>query len=436
MEGLIMAAQLLLGLSLLVAVHEFGHFITAKLFKMRVNKFYIFFDAWDKKIWSKKIGETEYGIGWLPLGGYVQIAGMIDETQDAKDLSSEPEEWEFRSKPAWQRFIVMIGGIVMNVLTGILIFAMFLNVFVKDYIPVSEVNKDGVYAYKAARDIGIEHGDKVIAVNGQTPERFKEIQSTGVFLGGELTIDRKGEIKNIQTPPEFFKRMNEGPLFGLMNETVKVGAVSDTMPAKAAGLQQGDEFLRIASTPIVRFADVSEVLKENKGGEVDLLVKRNGQEVALHSKVTDSGTLGFVADVSNNYQTKAYNWANGFKYGSLDGYELIKAQVISFGMLFTGKIDPVESISSPVGIARIYGGQWDWARFWRITGLLSFILAFMNILPIPALDGGHMVFLSYEMITGRKLSDAFLEKAQIIGFLLIMGLMIFALGSDIYKLFR
>lgn len=436
MTGLIMAAQLILGLSLLVFVHELGHFLAAKAFGMRVNKFYIFFDAWNKKIWSKTIGDTEYGIGWLPLGGYVQIAGMIDETQDSESLSEEPEPWEFRSKPAWQRFIVMIGGIVMNVITGLIIFTFYLHSLEKEYLPMTEVNKDGIYASQLAQEIGLQTGDKIVSVNGQFPERFKDAYAMGVLLGGTVTVDRNGNQQDVVVPDDFFQRfINSNRAFiEPMYQQIYVETIFGDSNAEKAGLQEGDQIKQINGKSVDRVNQLSEFLLENKGQTIGLQVQRNSQAIRLTAQVDTAGRLGFAFRPEMNYENSPYTWGKAMKYGYKEGYDLIASQIAAFGLMFTGKLDPRESVASPIGIARVYGGTWDWARFWRITGLLSFVLAFMNILPIPALDGGHMVFLSIEMITGRKFSDSFLEKAQIVGFLLLMCLIVFALGNDIYKL--
>lgn len=439
MGTIVMTTQLIAGLSLLVFVHELGHFMAAKAFGMRVNKFYIFFDAWGKKIWSKQIGDTEYGIGWLPLGGYVQIAGMIDETQEAKDLSPEPEEWEFRAKPAWQRFIVMIGGIVMNIITGILIFAMYLHVFKVDYLPVSELNKHGIYAYETALEIGVQTGDQIIAVDGNTPERFRECVSTNLYLGNSITVKHSdGQVEEIALPNDFHRNIRQ-PFISPMYEEISVVAVAPDSGAEKAGMKAGDVIQEVQGREIKNFPILQEVLKTHKEDTVEVKVNRSGQPVVLKARVDTGGRLGFQPEIETSrekYDFAAYDWGKAFHYSYREGYDLIAAQVVSFGMLFTGKLKVTESLSSPIGIAKIYGPIWDWDRFWFLTGLLSFVLAFMNILPIPALDGGHMVFLLVEMVTGRALSDEFLEKAQIFGFVLIMALMVFAFGIDIYKIFK
>lgn len=434
MTGLIMFAQLMLGLSLLVFIHELGHFLAAKLFGMRVPKFYIFFDAWGKKIWSKKIGDTEYGIGWLPLGGYVQIAGMIDETQDAEQLSEEPEPWEFRSKPAWQRFIVMIAGIVMNVILGIAIFTMHLQTFQKEYLPLSEINKDGIYAHAAAQEIGLQTGDKIIAINGETPERFKDTRSAKVYLGESITVERNNQKEEIAIPEGFFKRMRE-PFVEPMFSKVSVAALGEGSNAEKAGIQVNDQIIGINETKIDRFVDLKNVLDRHKKDTVKVKVVRGGQEVIVPTVVDTLGRLGFAPEITFPYEFAKYDWGTSLAYGYKDGYDLIVSQAIAMGMMVSGKMSVADNLASPIAIAHIYGGTWQWDRFWYITGLLSFILAFMNILPIPALDGGHMMFIIIETIIGRKLSDDFMEKAQMFGVIILLCIMVFAFGNDIYKTF-
>ena len=448
MDVVIKVAQLLLGLSLLVFVHELGHFLAAKAFNMRVDKFFIFFDAWGKKIWSKKIGETEYGIGWLPLGGYVRIAGMIDETQDAEQLSEEPEEWEFRSKPAWQRFIVMIGGVVMNVITGLIIFTMFLHTFEKEYLPVTELNKQGIFAHDAAQEVGLKTGDKIVAINGTAPERFKELTSIKVLLGAKLTVERNGKMVDVQVPEGFFEKLKGRPFIEPMEQYVLIESfdIPGGSPkyGQKAGLKKGDRLTAINGEKVMRFSDLVDYLDKavtendrtnNVGGIAEVEVEREGKRLSFISKVDTAGKLGFAPGFDYPYQFEKYTWGSAFKYSYREGWELIMSQLVAFKMMFTGKLNPSDSLASPIAIAQVYGSEWDWARFWKITGLLSFILAFMNILPIPALDGGHIMFIIIETIIGRKLSDQFMEKAQIFGFVLLMGLMVFAFGNDIYKWF-
>lgn len=429
-----MILQLILGLSLLVFVHELGHFMAAKAFGMRVPKFFIFFDAWGKKIWSKQIGETEYGIGWLPLGGYVQISGMIDETQDKSALMGEPQPWEFRAKPAWQRFIVMIGGVVMNVIAGIFIFTLFLSVYEKEYLPTEQVNKEGIYAHEVAQKIGLQTGDKITEINGKPFARFKDLTATKVMFGADLTVNRNGQNMVITTPDTLYRQMRQ-PFVSPMYEKVSVAEVAGGSNAEKAGLQKGDRLVAIDSVKIDRFLQIGEILKPKSNGQVQVTVERNGQNLTLTSGVDENGRLGFIPDIVLPYDFEPYNWGSAFQYSFKEGYDLIASQIVAFRLMFTGRLSVSENLASPIAIARIYGGTWDWKRFWRITGLLSFVLAFMNILPIPALDGGHIMFIAIETITRRKISDAVLERAQMIGMALLLCLMVYAFGNDIFKIF-
>lgn len=426
-----MALQLILSLSLLVFVHELGHFLAAKAFGMRVEKFYIFFD-WGGKIWSKQIGETEYGIGIIPLGGYVKIAGMIDESMDKEQMKLPPQEWEFRSKPAWQRFIVMIGGIVMNLIVGVLIFAGYFLSFEKEYIPVSEVNKEGFYAMPMAQEFGFKNGDKVLAINGKTPERINELRSLGVFFGSDWKIERDGQIMNLNLPDTLFRRAKEGFLVPKIQK-ISVNEVSADSNAEKAGLKTGDEIIAVNGTKIENFFDFKDKTGANKNGNIRLTVVRDGRKENLNADVDERGNLGFYPSVDSRsaYTTKPYTVSDALKLGMVEGWDAIYYNAKGFALILAGKISPIESIQSPIGIAKIFGGTIDWGRFWRLTGLISFVLAFMNILPIPALDGGHMMFLIVEMLRGKPLSDAFLEKAQVVGFIILLPLMIFAIGKDI-----
>ena len=437
MGGLIMAAQLIAGLSLLVLVHEFGHFAAARMFGMRCDKFFIFFDAWGKKLWSKKIGDTEYGIGWLPLGGYVKIAGMIDETMDKEAMKEEPQPWEFRSKPAWQRFIVMIGGIVMNLITGVIIFSAYIMVYEKDYIPAESVNQ--IYAFETADSLGFKTGDKIIAVNGKMPKRFKDVVGYEMMFGADVEVDRNGERKIISLPDDLFNTLKGQRFLESINHSVSVWGVMENTGAANAGLLENDKFLKINGLDVTNFGVLSDELKANKSKDVKLEIERAGEVKQLTALVGEDGKLGFGPkfDRKASNPVKEYSFYDSVVYGSKEGWDAIYYNAVGMGKMFTGKINPVESLQSPIGIARkIYGPVWHWDRFWKITGLLSFILAFMNILPIPALDGGHMLFLSYEMITRRKLSDEFLERAQMVGMLILIPLMLFILGKDLLEIVK
>lgn len=440
MEMLINLTQLLLSLSILVFVHEFGHFFTAKMFGMRVPKFYIFFDAGDKRIWSTKIGDTEYGIGWLPLGGYVQISGMIDETQSKEDLSPEPEPWEFRAKPAWQRLIVMVGGVVMNIITGIIVFTFYLYSLQKEYIPMSEINKGGIYASELGQEVGLQTGDKIIGIDGQEVTRFKDASSARVYLGGTVNIERNGQRMDVPMPDTLHKyitRKNITPLFAPRYQDIGVEMVAPNSYAEAAGLKAKDEIYAINGEKVENFPGLQSILGSNKNGAVSITVMRNGNKEMLTSKVDSLGRLGFMPSIISSkkvYDWKRYSFAEAFNFSFKEGYEIVATQVIAIGLMIRGKMNFAKNISSPIGIMKNFGGTWDWARFWLMTGLLSFILAFMNILPIPALDGGHIMIIGVESIIGRKLTDTTKERLQLIGIVLLLALMVFAFGKDILEL--
>lgn len=430
-----MAAQLICGLSLLVFVHELGHYLAARYFGMRIDKFFIFFDAFGTKLWSKKIGDTEYGIGWLPLGGYVKIAGMIDESMDKEAMEAEPQPWEFRSKPAWQRFIVMIGGIVMNLIIGVIIFAGYLSSYEKSYIAADQLT-DGIYAFELAEEIGFKTGDKLVAVNGETPKRFKDYKGLAVLFGSTVTVERDGKPMDIEVPGTYYKRAAE-PFIEPFKHQITVAGVSDTMGAGLCGMKYKDVIVSVATKSLTNYGDLTAALHSNKNSTISIDVLRDGKSERMSCKVNAEGKLGFgpFFDSKAENATKAYTFGESIKYGIQEGWEAIYYNALGIGKMFTGEIDPVESMQSPIGIAKnIYGGTWEWGRFWRITGLLSFILAFMNILPIPALDGGHMVFLGVEMLRGRPLSDKFLERAQVVGMLILLPLMLLVIGKDIWQI--
>jgi len=437
MEGLIMAGQLILSLAILVTFHEAGHFLAARAFGIKVEKFYLFFDAWGKKLFSFKRGDTEYGIGWLPLGGYVKIAGMIDESVDKEALKAEPQPWEFRSKPAWQRFIVMIGGIVVNVILGYLIFIMYLMNFEKDYVSTTVANTDGIYAGAIAEQIGFEQGDKLISLNGKTYERFNDFSGLEAFFGGEMVVERDGEEAVVTIPGDFFKTLkkNKGAFIDCKGELFVKELSSDVTNAAKAGLLPGDQLLAVNDTNVVSFSQFSHMLSSNKGKQINLSIGREGNQMSLTSMVDTNGFLGFRPEVKQYEGSRtAYSFSSAVRYAFKDSWDVIYYNVIGFGKIFSGEIKAQESVQSIVGIATLYGGTWDWGRFWKLTAMISLILAFMNALPIPALDGGHMVFLVYEMITGKPAPERVLLVAQYIGMALLLLLMVLTIGNDIWRM--
>lgn len=444
MAVLTMIGQLLLALTILVGLHEFGHFIFARIFGIRVNKFYIFFDflfplpnVLNFALWKKKKGDTEYGLGWFPLGGYVDIAGMIDETKDASQLSAVPEPYEFRSKPAWQRLFVMLGGIIVNVILGILIFWGVKYVWGDEYYSKAEVNKLGIYAHPLAQEIGLKTGDKIIKINNQDFRDFSEARAALMQENTYFTVDRAGEIKEVPVPNELIDKVASKVPFIEPIMPFTVGQIMKDSPAEMAGLKEGDKIVKLDSTPITFFQQFQNELKKVPGKKVELMVERNKQLVKLTPTVSKESTLGFGALSSLTANTQKYNFGEAFGEGATEALSVIPNQIKGFSRIFKGHISAGNAVSGPVGLARYFGGYWDWERFWGLTGLLSMGLAFMNALPIPALDGGHVLVLLYEMITRRKPSEKFMERTQQVGTFILLTLMVLVLFNDTFKaLFR
>jgi len=433
MNGLIMAAQLILGLAILVLVHEFGHYIAARIFKIRVDKFFIFFDA-GFKIWSKKIGDTEFGIGWLPFGGYCKLSGMVDESMDKEQLKQPPQPWEFRSKPAWQRLIVMIAGVIMNVIMGILIFTMSHLVFTKEYLPIENV-KDGIFAYEQARFIGFKSGDHIVAINGKEVDRAEDLLSTRFYFGGEITVKRNNDLVIVDVPDTLYKYIGKGnPFISFENFPLKLDSVIAKMNAGKAGLKNGDKLVSVNNIPVSSYGNFKEILFKHIGDTIDLEIDRLGSQLFLRIPVDSTGKIGVYIEMPK-YETKKYTFFTALKYAYSDAFEAVHSNIKGYKMIFKG-VEKTKDIAGPIGIAKVYGATWNWARFWYITGLLSMVLAFINILPIPAFDGGHAFFLVIEAITRRKFSDKFMEIVQYIGLAILVILMVFILGNDIFNLFR
>ncbi|MDB5273176.1 MAG: yaeL [Chitinophagaceae bacterium] len=430
---LVMAAQLILGLSILVGVHELGHMVAAKYFGMRVEKFSIGFPP---KIFGKQIGETEYSIGMIPLGGFVKISGMVDESMDTEQMAQEPQPWEFRSKPAWQRLIVMLGGIIVNIVTGILIFVFLTYIFGEEYITTKEVNKNGIYAYESAQKIGLKKGDKILKVNGTTVEDFADTREVYLGNNGSYTVLRGNQEVEIKIPADLLNELsNKEKGFIEPLAPFKVGEVKEGMNAQKAGLQKDDSILAVNNTQVKFIQDFKEVLKVNKKKEVVLEVKRGDSLLKLPVLVDSNGVIGFDTEINLKTDTRKYTFLQSIPRGTYKSFKVITDQLRAFSKIFRRELDASNSLGSFFTIAKVYSGEWHWERFFGITAMLSMVLAFMNILPIPALDGGHVVFLLYEMITGKKPTDKFLEGAQKVGMVILLALMVFALGNDIFRNF-
>ena len=438
MDILIQAAQLILSLSILVILHEGGHFLPAKLFKMRVEKFYLFFDPWFSLLKVKK-GDTEYGIGWVPLGGYVKISGMIDESMDKEQMKLPAEPWEFRSKPAWQRLIVMIGGVTVNVILGILIYAGMLFVWGEEYLPTKNA-KYGIACDSLALQMGLRDGDKILSVDNVYVENFNKIPVEIILNSAKsVQVERDGQKLDIPVPEETqSKLIKSKDSFIAPRIPCIVDSVVKGQPAQLAGLQKGDKLFAVNGVEMPYYNDFVKTLAQNKGKKISLTIERNSEKKTIQDiTVTQEGKLGFYnVSLSDIFvvSTQKFGFFESFPAGIRKGYETFESYIKQMKILFTVK-DAHESIGSFISIGKAYGKVWDWQRFWGITAFLSIVLAIMNILPIPALDGGHVMFLGYEMITGKKPGDKFMEYAQIVGMVLLLSLMVFALGNDIFKLF-
>ena len=488
MNGLIMAAQLILGLGLLVFIHEGGHFLAARCFGIRVTKFYLFFDTGfslfkckrfngkmhfkffsrnlpdteevkdadgnavldgkgKKKYriidtstlpdddWRKYPDNTEYGIGWLPFGGYCQISGMIDETQSVENLASEPQPWEYRSKPAWQRLIVILAGVTVNLIAGVALFAMILGHYEKEYLPNDAVT-DGVYAFENGRAIGFRNGDRILTVDGKKAVRYQDAVSARMYFGSILTVERDGDTCNVVVTDKAYGLFkNKGYFLQPFNYPFAVDSILPDMAAEKAGLQRGDSILLINdSIPVSTWGSFYEQIRKFPAQTVSLTLLRGSDTLELAVTPDSNGTIGLLA-TPPPYQTKKYTFSETIKYGWKDAMTMLYLNIKGLGKVFSGEEKARDSVAGPIGIAQIYGSVWDWGRFWYITGLLSLILAFMNVIPIPGLDGGHALFCLAELITGRKIPERFLQYAQTIGMLLLLILMVLIIGNDIFKLF-
>jgi len=430
---LIMIGQVVLALSILIGVHEMGHLLAAKAFGMRVEQFSIGFPP---KIFSVKFGETVYSIGSIPLGGFVKISGMIDESLDTKSLSEEPQPYEFRSKPAWQRLIVMLGGIVVNVVVGVTIFIFLTYAYGESYISKEELNKHGIVALELGKEIGLQTGDRIVKVNGQDFQKFSDLVSYNVLLADDsyYTVDRDGQLIDIPIPHNLIEkisdRKNEKGFIDIQTPFT-IGRISDNSGARAAGLQEGDRIIETNGQKIHFFYEFKEILENNKMKKVDIVVLRNGEKKDFNVQVSDEGKIGFAAKDEINESHIDYSFAASIGKGTKRAFEAVYINIKAFGRMFAGKLDPTKSLRGPIGIMEEFGYNWNWSRFWTLTGLLSMVLAFMNFLPIPALDGGHVAFLTYEMVSGRKPSDKFLENAQKVGMVLLLLLMAFVIINDV-----
>ncbi len=440
MGALTQALQFILSLSILIVLHELGHFIPAKLFKTRVEKFYLFFDPWFSLFKFKK-GETEYGIGWLPLGGYVKIAGMIDESMDKEQMKLPPQDWEFRSKPAWQRLIIMCGGVTVNVILGMLIYAMVLYNWGEKYLPAQNATY-GVSCDSLALKMGLKDGDKIISVDN-TPVLSMEKVFGDVLINKAKTIqaDRNGQKVEIKVTDEDLSAMITNKLHLVEPRfPLDVISVAAGKPATEAGIQVGDRMVSVngVSTPFMQ--DFTKELLKYKNRKADIgFIRGKDTIIKKQLQVSEVGRIGIGinTDLSKYFtmQTLHYGFFESFPAGIHKANETFTNYVKQFKVIFTVK-GAANEVGGFMSMGKIYSPTWDWESFWAFTAFISIALAFMNILPIPALDGGHVMFLLYEVITRRKPNEKFMEYAQYVGMFLLLALLLFANGNDVVKLFN
>ncbi|MGE8242027.1 putative zinc metalloprotease [compost metagenome] len=441
MGVLIMVGQVILGLSILIVLHELGHFLAARAFGIKVEKFYLFFDAWGVKLFKFNYKGCEYGIGWLPLGGYVKIAGMIDESMDTEQLKGEPQPWEFRSKPAWQRLIVMLGGIIVNIVVGVVVFWMLTFKMGNTDVKMDQL-VNGIVPGSIGESIGLKAGDKVIAIDGHRVENYSELLGSKVLMGGVvLTIERDGATTEIKVPADLLNTLSDKKGEKFIEPRFKTTSIAQVAPGSVAskmGFTKGDSIVALNDTPVPFFDQFRTLVKANINKPVVIKVIRSGTEVPLKGNVPADAMLGISVNHDNSIKsfTTNYSLMEAFPIGAKKAFTVITDNAKGFGKIFKGEVRADKALSGPIGIATLFGTEVDWIRFWSLVGMLSMALAFMNLLPIPALDGGHVVFLLIEMIQGKPLSEKFLEKAQMVGFFILLGLMVFIFGNDIFKLFK
>ena len=438
MDGLIMTGQLLLGLSILIILHEAGHFLAARAFGIRVEKFYLFFDAWGFKLVSFNYKGCEYGIGWLPLGGYVKISGMIDESMDTDQLAGPPQPWEFRSKPAWQRLIVMLGGVTVNIVLGIFIFWMLTLSNGETFVPNDKI-PHGIAPGIIGKEIGLQNGDRITEVNRQPVKRFEELTSSKVLLGNtELTVQRNGETKNIHVPGDVLEKVSDLGIGQFVEPRVKISGISMVEPggnAQKAGVKAGDSILAINNTPVTFYDEFKELVVANSNKQVEMTVIRDNKTIQIPTKVSPEGTVGVYIPQYHGIplETIEYGFFEALPVGASRAWGSFMDNAKGLGKVASGQVKANKAFTGPIGIATMFGSTVNWIKFWSLVGLLSMALALMNLLPIPALDGGHAVFLLIEMVKGKPLGDKFMERAQMVGFVILITLMVFVFGNDIIK---
>lgn len=441
MDFWVRAAQLILSLSFLIVLHEFGHYLPARWFNTKVEKFYLFFNPYFS-VFKKKIGDTEWGLGWIPLGGYVKIAGMVDESMDKEQLAQPPQPWEFRSKPAWQRLIIMLGGIIVNIIVGFLIYIMVLFVWGEEKVNHQKLTR-GVAVHPYFEQFGFRSGDKILSVDGQKADELNKLGMEIMIFGKtHFKVQHEdGKIEMINLPEDIGDKMwdnNAEAAFGFRYFPGPLDTVIAESAAERIGLKKGDEILSINGKKFVFYDEMATELYRNKGKKCELEIKSGNSILTKKVKVGSNGKIGFLPELKVNTDTSAiytqhYSFGESFASGFSKGYKSIYANVAQFKYVFSKK--GAESIGGVGSIGKLFPETWNWQAFWTLTAFLSMMLAIMNLLPIPALDGGHVVFLLYEMITGRAPGQKFMEYAQYAGFFLLLGLILYANGKDLVGAF-
>ena len=436
---LIKTAQLLLSLSILVVLHEFGHFMFARFFKTRVEKFYLFFNPWFSLFKIQK-GETEYGIGWLPLGGYVKISGMMDESMDKVAMKLPPQPYEFRSKTALQRLLIMLGGVLMNFIFALLIYIGIMYAWGEEFLPTENV-KYGISVNEAGKEIGFQNGDKILTLDQKYIENFAAIVPTIVLDHIKtVQVERNGQKIDVEISDSDLALMLKSKSLMVPRTPfeIKVGRIEKNSPAQIAGLQKEDVFISADSLKFEYYDQFTEYLGTKKGKEIELEIERSGQKLTKKVAVTDEGKIGFYAAYINpdlfEYKTVKYGFFASIPAGIKRGFTTTTDYLKQFRLFFKKETKAYESLGGFATIGNIFPGTWDWYSFWNMTAFISIILAIMNLLPIPALDGGHVMFLIGEIITGRKPGEKFLEYAQIAGMVILLALVLYANANDIIKI--
>jgi regulator of sigma E protease len=438
----IKTGQFILSFSILVVLHELGHFIPARLFKTRVEKFYLFFNP-GFSLWKKKIGETEYGIGWIPFGGYVKISGMIDESMDKDQLNNAPEPWELRSKPAYQRLIVMLGGVIVNVLLAIVIFIGITWYWGEEYLPAKNVTY-GVHVSDLAKSVGVHEGDIIISVDHKELKNFETLEAKLVLDNAtSIEVKRGDSTVSLSIPLTLsgaLAKIKKTVPFVTPRFPVIVDSIGKTaVTMDGTQFQKGDTLLMINNQSVQYRYEFEDLKKKLADSIVLVTAKRGNDTVKVKALVSGSGQLGLFLKLPYSIFTTVhtdYGFAESIGIGTKRCFTTLDNYVQGIKQIFTGKVNPNDSLGSLISIGNTFSAQWDWYKFWTLTAVFSIILAFMNVLPIPALDGGHALFILFEMITGRKPSDKFMEYAQIVGMIIMFGLMFYALGLDVWRLFK